>query len=651
MVSGVQAMLRVFGEPFAEVSGERVKIPLRKAEAVLFYIFLEGRAPREALKLLFWGDKDEEQASGNLRNALYLLRRALPEHFASEGRVLLLQNISSDLDRLETIADPDVSIDHTIYEEPLRGLDGIASPEFDAWLVRARAAISERIAEPLRSRIAACYERELKEELTGSLNALLFFEPFDEDSVLELMEAYVESGHTAKAVSLFGEYANRARSELGIEPSRRALDYFAGVANYSEGATKPGDARQAPDDDASLDVLAGVLGVPQSTLYARAGMRSEELQQLLREMSLDIALNHTLFPLLQDRVLVSCRRPFGDRDATGAKIRQVQSLLQELSDSSAIVPEAYAHMEAQYLEIWGGYLINWGEYRLGRTMIDRSLKMSREHDLGDTQIYCLEHLGHYYLQTDSAEWLRRTGREILAIAHAARRDEHKGLALRFIGMSRMLERDFERAEMIFRRSSELFDDLAHAGRRYTLNALAPHCYIGEMRQWQGRPDAAMERFARCIERCEVAGLFWGRSHFHAHAADAALDMGDTALAARHIDDGVALFESSKGGHCGALLYSLKAMLDAERGDGASALAALEKGDFLCAIGKRSWRAAQTMAYAAVARMHEQGQLDLGERGGFFSEASGEYARTSAALYDEIGARKRADSIRARFGID
>ena len=746
VVSCVQAILHVFGEPFAEIFGERVKIPLRKAEAVLFYIFLERRAPREALKLLFWGDKDEEQASGNLRNALYLLRRALPEHFASEGRVLFLQNVSSDLDRLGEIADPDAPIDHTIYEEPLRGLDGIASQEFDLWLARMRMVIADKVTESLRLRIAACYERELREELTGSLNALLFFEPFDEDSVLELMEAYVESGHMAKAVSLFGEYSGRVRSELSIEPSRRALDYFAGIARAGEAlpldTSQNRDRPSTPDlsdfsegqrdllaglslfdEGTSLDVLAGVLNAPKDSLvnpaatlmrtgmirerafegeyriaysdpmtasaiydsiphfkrktlhalaaaelerhyapqvwdpelsdsllhhYRQAGLKAEALRQHLREMSLDIALNHTLFPLLQDRVLVSCRRPFGDRDATGMKIRQVQSLLQELNDSPAVDPEAYAHMEARYLEIWGGYLINWGEYRLGRTMIDRSLKMSREHGLGDTQIYCLEHLGHYYLQTDSAERLRRTGREILGIAHAARRDEHKGLALRFIGTSRMLECDFERAEVIFRRSSELFADLAFTGRRYTLSALAPHCYIGEMRQWQGYPDAAMERFVHCIERCEAAGLFWGRSHFHAHAADAALDMGDDALVARHIDDGVALFESSKGGHCGALLYSLKAMLDAKRGDGARALDALEMGDFLCAIGKRSWRAAQMMAYATVARMYEQKQLDLGERGVFFSEASGHYARISAALYEEIGARKRADFIRTRF---
>jgi hypothetical protein len=172
-----------------------------------------------------------------------------------------------------------------------------------------------------------------------------------------------------------------------------------------------------------------------------------------------------------------------------------------------------------------------------------------------------------------------------------------------------------------------------------------------MRQWQGRPDDAMSCFVRCIERTEAAGLFWGRSHFHAHAADAALDMGDRKLAARHVDDGVKLLESSKGGHCGSFLYSFKAVLDAERGDGPGAVASLEKADFLCAIGKRSWRAAQTMACAEVARMHERGELQLGERAGFFAETSLRYAQTSAALYDGIGAHKRASFVRKRFGLE
>ena len=758
MVDKLQVKLYILGEPFVETfdgheaAGKRVRLPLRKAEAALFYLFFEGRVPRETLKLLFWGDKDEEQASSNLRNALYLLRRALPNHFVSEGRVLSLLRVSSDLELISALADPDVPIDHAVYEEPMRGFDGIGSPEFDEWLVLTRAAVAGRTAEALRSRIAACYERELREELTDALNALLFFEPFDEGSLLELMEAYTESGHTAKAVSLFNEYSGRALAELGIQPSERALDFYAKITGaHSTPGTRAGMLQGGSEGDAgcalsglpeaqrdllsvlslfdggaTLELAASVLGVPEGSLveeaaqlmrsgtiaerehggdyrivfadpalaaaiyeaiphfkrrdlhalvaaqlnrryspqvwdpglnadlrrhYGRAGLKAEELRQHLREMGLDITLNHILFPLLQDRVLVSCRRPFGGREETECRIRQIQDLLVQLNESPAIGEGEYAGMEAQYLEIWGGYLVNWGEYRLGRTMLERALRIARDRGFDETQLYCLEHFGHYYLQTDAADRLRRTGREIVRIAHERGRDEHKGLALRFIGMSRMLERDFEVAERVFLRSSQVFEDLALTGRHYTLGILAPRCYIGEIRQWRGETDAAMERFTHCIEQCSKAGLFWGLSHFHAHAADTALDMGDRGLAARHIDDGVALFESSEGGHCGSLLYSLKAMLDAERGDEEGAIAALRKGDFLCAIGKRSWRAAQAMAYAWVARLAEGGDLTGESLRGGFAERSEAYARVSADLYEEIGATQRANCVRRSFGLN
>ena len=92
-------------------------------------------------------------------------------------------------------------------------------------------------------------------------------------------------------------------------------------------------------------------------------------------------------------------------------------------------------------------------------------------------------------------------------------------------------------------------------------------------------------------------------------ADAAFDIGDRALFEAHVRKGAELFESSKGGHCTSLLYSLKAICDADAGDAEGALDSLRKADFLSAIGKKSWHAAQYMAKAWTAAAVEEGRLD------------------------------------------
>ena len=388
--------------------------------------------------------------------------------------------------------------------------------------------------------------------------------------------------------------------------------------------------------------------------YRMAGMRAEELKQHLQEMTFHITLNHDLFPLVRDRTLLSCSIPFSGREETEHKIDIVRDLLHEINAGYTESLEGVIEnkrMEASYLEIWGGYLVNWGEYREGRIFIDRALRLSKEYGFDEVRLHCLEHIGHHFLQTDNAAQLLPAGREILYLARGIEKENHMGIALRFIGMSMLLRHDFARAERVLWRSIRLFEDLAVMGTRYTLNLLAPRCYIGEMRQWTGDLETALSHFEYCVERCEKAGLFWGRSHFHAHAADVAIDMGDWDLMYRHIDTGHALFESCRGGRCGSLLYSLKAIGDARRGKYAESLDALKKGEILAAIGKSTWQAAQLFASAWLARLMEVGRIPAETFAEALPHSASHYADAAGKLYRKIGAEGRADFLARNFEND
>ncbi len=215
-------------------------------------------------------------------------------------------------------------------------------------------------------------------------------------------------------------------------------------------------------------------------------------------------------------------------------------------------------------------------------------------------------------------------------------------------MAEQIEGDFDSAERIFTESVKVFEDLALKGRNYTLNMLAPKCYIGEMRQRRGDSAEALKRFNECVGICRKRGLFWGRSHFHAHAADAAFDIGDQALFEAHVTEGAELFESSNGGHCTSLLYSLKAICDIESGRAEAALDSLRKAEFLSAIGKKSWRAAQYMAKAWVAAAAEAKELDSAAFSGLIDKPAKIYAEEAARAYEEIGASARSAFIRDKF---
>ncbi|OUO95088.1 AAA family ATPase [Cloacibacillus sp. An23] len=997
--------LSFFGEPLITKDGEAVSLPFKKAEALLFYLAAEKSAPKEKIAFLLWGDKNEKQAAGSLRNALCLLRRSFPGCVDADKKEIRLAGFTTDAVMIDKLASPSEPLPQEIFREPLSGFDTLDRPEFGEWLGETRAKLRERTAAALRDRITACYDAEDSEKAAEALSALLFFEPYEEESVLELMEIYRDEGVPSKAVSVYNSYRERLRSDLGMEPSERARDFLLTMGRLTDAAKSPGEffcgreremrrilalaqsggeavdvifihgeggvgktalveqavrtafagsdvfrasplsvgekfpysswdgvaaamgaacagrgieppasvramlssvfygfmdgqnpvsAAFSPEktplsvgralaalaqelcaggrpvfifedlhwfDDRSLSTLRvflselripavifmtarpesaapaarmiynikpqarvrtlelalapfgekeimsycrsflpeeviscrgeeyfiresegmplllaemmrilmenenadcrdGLKGLIMSRLegmseaerslvlalsafgggaqpeelaaalseslestektldallqkkmirevndggrasidflhanvrdclydsmpafrrrqlhakiagvlasrwsphvwnpalsaklrhhYTMAGMKIQVLRQNISEMLFHINLNHILFPMMEDAVLLQCSVPFSSREETEEKLEEIRATLGVLRGSCPEDEKELTALEASYFELYGGYLINWGEYGKGMTLLSGALKVSSENGLDETYIHAMEDIAHYYLQTDEGEKLKETGEAILALSRRMGKENHAGLALRFLGMAKQIEGDFDGAERIFMESVKVFEDLALTGRHYTLNMLAPKCYIGEMRQRRGEAAEALRRFEECVGICEERGLFWGRSHFHAHAADAAFDMGDRALFEAHVRKGAKLFESSKGGHCTSLLYSLKAICDADAGDAEAALDSLKKADFLSAIGKKSWHAAQYMAKAWVSAAVADGRLPAEPFSAVIDKAAGDYAKEAARAYEEIGAFGRSRFIEKKF---
>src|SRR6266700_5957782 len=90
--------LAVLGPPEALHDGSRLTFPLRKAQALLLYLAVEGGMhSRSKLAAFLWPDSEPQVARKALRNALALLRHLLadpdaspaqPSHLLSSGELL-----------------------------------------------------------------------------------------------------------------------------------------------------------------------------------------------------------------------------------------------------------------------------------------------------------------------------------------------------------------------------------------------------------------------------------------------------------------------------------------------------------------------------------------------------------------------------------
>ena len=67
----------LLGPPRVLLNDEVVNLPFKQAEALLYYLLVEHEVSRSKAADLIWGSHlDERKAKSNMRNAIYVLRRA-----------------------------------------------------------------------------------------------------------------------------------------------------------------------------------------------------------------------------------------------------------------------------------------------------------------------------------------------------------------------------------------------------------------------------------------------------------------------------------------------------------------------------------------------------------------------------------------------
>src|SRR5262249_61303644 len=107
-------MIMLGGFEIRGPDGQTISLPTKKTVALLGYLALRpGKAhPRDRLAALLWGNSADEQARKSLRQAMYVLRKALPE---TEPPTLVMEG--------ETIAvNPEaVDVDAAVFEQLVGG--------------------------------------------------------------------------------------------------------------------------------------------------------------------------------------------------------------------------------------------------------------------------------------------------------------------------------------------------------------------------------------------------------------------------------------------------------------------------------------------------------------------------------------------------
>jgi len=217
-------MVHLLAGTYVTLSAERLEVPEGSKQLLAFVAVRRRRVERRQAAGTLWPFGEEERAAGNLRSALWRLRRAGINVVAADKWSLMLSGeVLVDLHLTEQWATrliegrPDAG-DLAVSPSVADALD-LLPGFYDDWVLIERERIRQRILhalEALSERLAAV--GRFADAIEAALLATSA-EPLRESAQRALIKAHIAEGNLTEARRSYHAYRDLVYRELGAVPS------------------------------------------------------------------------------------------------------------------------------------------------------------------------------------------------------------------------------------------------------------------------------------------------------------------------------------------------------------------------------------------------------------------------------------------------
>ncbi|HEX6551888.1 MAG TPA: AAA family ATPase [Ktedonobacteraceae bacterium] len=284
--------VNVLGPPEVFHGERRLSFALRKAQALLLYLAVEGGMhTRSKLAALLWPDSEPQDARTALRNAITLLRRLLSDDQASPAGHSHLHS-ERDLLGLDPQAPFELDLEvvqqawkearalATLAPEPQRAalvsqvqqaLALVRGPFLDGFWLRHEAPFDEWVQQQQQQwqvRLHLLFERLSSWQETGgeqeqalaTLSRWLALDPLSEEAARRLMHLHLAQGDATAAGRVYTTLRTRLAQELQVKPSAEtvALAEQMRASQARPGRRPPG--RRAGESQPPGELVAPLVG-------------------------------------------------------------------------------------------------------------------------------------------------------------------------------------------------------------------------------------------------------------------------------------------------------------------------------------------------------------------------------------------------------
>jgi DNA-binding SARP family transcriptional activator len=294
--------LTTFSRPrLADESGKTISLS-EKGLTALAYLFTlkDRRVSRGELAEFLWGDPEQSNTAGNLRQFLARIRSRQIEEgfevfgFAGAEILLLSHNVTCDIDEFprHVGANPFEALETALSIITGEFLAGVAmeSAKGELWVESIRTRHREFFVQAISAATwnSGGSNTELVREACLRLLAL---DSFNTTAHQVLLRIYSQSGQTGQARVLFARYQERIRQELGAAPEPELVSLMQQLFPARSAAATRTENPDTLDNAATQQVLPRLLILPPSKM---PGMPAVLATVLLEDVTIALCQARTL---------------------------------------------------------------------------------------------------------------------------------------------------------------------------------------------------------------------------------------------------------------------------------------------------------------------------------------------------------------------
>jgi DNA-binding SARP family transcriptional activator len=242
-------VVHLFGGPYVTMGRQRLEVPEGSKHLLAFVALRRRRIERNQVAGTLWPFGADMRAAGNLRSALWRLRRAgIDVLVADKWSLLLRAEALVDLHVMDqwatrVIEGTPSACDLAISPSLTDALDFLPG-WYDDWALMERERIRQRLLHALEA-----VSRRLVHagDYAGAVEAAMLAisaEPLRESAQRVLIEAHVAEGNLAEARRGYMLYRDLLRRELEVEPSSDLLACLRNREVRRDGVTKVVSTKQ-----------------------------------------------------------------------------------------------------------------------------------------------------------------------------------------------------------------------------------------------------------------------------------------------------------------------------------------------------------------------------------------------------------------------